>query len=78
MADTCVVDLDTDFMRSRRSDLDVFDGQVLAGFPGNRGLFQSARCYWSFSSRGGLVSIPLLQILACALRVCIRVSRIQL
>lgn len=38
VADTCVVNLDTDLMGPGRSDLDVLDGKVLAGFPGNGGL----------------------------------------
>lgn len=38
VADTGVVDLDTDFVSFGRSDLDVFDAKVLAGFPGNGGL----------------------------------------
>lgn len=39
MADTCVVNLDTDFMGLGGSNLDVLDGQLLAGFPSNSGLF---------------------------------------
>lgn len=35
MADTSVVDLDSDFMFLGRSDLDVFDGEILASFPGD-------------------------------------------
>ena len=38
VADTSVVDLDTDFMGLRRGDLDVLDGQLLAGLPGDGGL----------------------------------------
>lgn len=38
VADTCVVDLDTDFVSLGRSDLDILDGEVFAGFPGNGGL----------------------------------------
>jgi hypothetical protein len=38
MADTSVVDLDTDFVRAGRQDLDLLNGEVLAGFPGNCGL----------------------------------------
>lgn len=38
MADTCVVDLDTDFVGLWGSDLNVFNGQVLAGLPGDGGL----------------------------------------
>lgn len=38
VADTCVIDLDTDLMGLRGSDLDVLDREVLAGFPGNGGL----------------------------------------
>lgn len=38
MADTGVVDLDTDLVGLGGSDLDVLDGQVLAGLPGDGGL----------------------------------------
>lgn len=38
MADTSVVDLDTDFVRAGRQDLDLLNGEVLAGFPGYCGL----------------------------------------
>lgn len=38
VADTCVVNLDTDLVGLGRSNLDVLDGQVLAGFPSNGGL----------------------------------------
>lgn len=38
VANTCVVDLDTDFVGFRRGDLNVLDGQVLASLPGNGGL----------------------------------------
>lgn len=35
MADTGVVDLDTDLVGLRRGNLNVLDSEVLAGFPGN-------------------------------------------
>lgn len=38
VADTCVVDLDTNFVGPRGGDLDVLNCKVLAGFPGNSGL----------------------------------------
>lgn len=38
VADTSVVDLDTDFVSLGRSDLNILNGEVLAGFPGNGGL----------------------------------------
>lgn len=38
VADSSVVDLNTDFVCSWGQDFDVFDGQVLAGLPGNGGL----------------------------------------
>lgn len=38
VADTSVVDLNSDFVGSWGQDFDVFDGEVLAGFPGNGGL----------------------------------------
>jgi hypothetical protein len=38
MADTGVVDLDADFVRLGRRDLNVLDGEVLAGLPGDCGL----------------------------------------
>lgn len=38
MADTGVVDLNADFVGFRWSNLDVFDGEVLAGLPGDGGL----------------------------------------
>ena len=41
MADTSVVDLDTDFMCLGRCDLDILNGEVLASFPGNRCLCHS-------------------------------------
>jgi hypothetical protein len=44
MADTGVVYLNADFVRSWWSDLDVLNSQVLAGFPCDRGLLQSAQC----------------------------------
>lgn len=37
VADTGVVDLDADFVGLGRGDLDVFNGEVLAGFPSNGG-----------------------------------------
>ena len=36
MANAGVVDLDADFVGTGRLDLDVFDCQVLSGFPSNR------------------------------------------
>jgi len=44
MADASVVDLDADFMRSRRFDLDIFDAQLLAGFPSHGGLADNCLC----------------------------------
>lgn len=38
VADTSVVDLNTDFVGSWGQDFDVFDREVLAGFPGDGGL----------------------------------------
>jgi len=38
MANTGVVYLNPDFVGSRWSDLDVFDGKVFAGLPGDGGL----------------------------------------
>lgn len=38
VADTGVVDLNADFVCSWGQDFDVFDRQVLAGFPGDGGL----------------------------------------
>lgn len=38
VANTSVVDLDTDFVGSWGSYFDVFDGEVLAGFPSNGSL----------------------------------------
>lgn len=38
MADSSVVDLDSDFVISRRADFDIFDREVLASFPGDSGL----------------------------------------
>lgn len=38
VADTSVVDLNTDFIGPGRSDLDVLDRKLLAGFPGDGGL----------------------------------------
>ena len=47
MADTSVVDLDTDFVGSGRKDLNLLDGEVLAGFPGNCSLwFASVGSSW--------------------------------
>lgn len=40
MADTSVVDLDAHFVGPRRSNLDVLDGQGLAGSPSDGGLLQ--------------------------------------
>jgi hypothetical protein len=44
MADTSVVDLDTDFMRFGRCDLDILNAEVLAGFPGNCCLYPVSAC----------------------------------
>lgn len=41
VADTGVVDLNADLMGPRGKNLDILDGKVLAGFPGDCGLFQS-------------------------------------
>ena len=38
MADTSVVDLDSDLVGFGRGDLDILDAQVLAGLPGDGGL----------------------------------------
>lgn len=38
VADTGVVDLNTDFVGLRWGDLNVLDGQVFAGFPSNSSL----------------------------------------
>ena len=38
MADTCVVDFDSNFVRSRRFNLDIFDCKISASFPRHRGL----------------------------------------
>jgi hypothetical protein len=38
MANTSIVDLNADFVGPRRFDLDFLNGQVLACFPGDRGL----------------------------------------
>ena len=38
MADTGVVDLDADLVGLGGSNLNILDGEVLAGFPGNGGL----------------------------------------
>ena len=38
MADTSVVDLDTDFVGARGQNLDFLNGEVLASFPGYCGL----------------------------------------
>jgi hypothetical protein len=42
MADSSVVNLDSDFMRSWRSDFDVLDCQVLTSFPGDSCLCNSS------------------------------------
>ena len=41
VADTGVVDLNADLVGPGGSDLDILDGEVLASFPGNGGLFWS-------------------------------------
>ena len=41
MADTSVVDLDTNFVCARGQNLNFLNGEVLASFPGNGGLFWS-------------------------------------
>lgn len=38
VADSSVVDLNADLVGSWGQDFDVFDGEVLAGFPGDGGL----------------------------------------
>lgn len=38
VADTCVVDLDTDLVGLGRRNLDILDGEGLSGGPGNGGL----------------------------------------
>lgn len=38
VADTSVVDLDADLVGPGRKDLDILNGQRLAGLPGNGGL----------------------------------------
>lgn len=38
VADTSVEDLNTDLVGLWRSDLDIFDGKGLTGFPGDSGL----------------------------------------
>lgn len=43
MADTSVVYLDADFMGFRRRYLDIFDGKVFAGFPGDSSLYKIRR-----------------------------------
>lgn len=40
MADTSVVDLDTDFVGFWWGDLDVLDGEIFAGFPSNGSLYE--------------------------------------
>ena len=44
MADTSVVDLDTNFMRLGWCDLDILNAEVLAGFPGNCCLYPVSAC----------------------------------
>lgn len=39
VAHTGVVDLDADFVGTGHANLNVLDGEVLAGFPGNSGLW---------------------------------------
>ena len=41
VADTGVVDLNADLVGPGGSDLDILNGEVLASFPGNGGLFWS-------------------------------------
>ena len=41
VADTGVVDLNADLVGPGVSDLDILNGEVLASFPGNGGLFWS-------------------------------------
>jgi hypothetical protein len=43
VADTGVVNLNADLVGPGWEDFDIFDGEVLAGFPGNGGLFWSVR-----------------------------------
>lgn len=41
MADTSVVDLNADFVGLWWSDLDVLNGEIFTGLPGNGGLYNS-------------------------------------
>lgn len=43
VANTCVVDLNSDLVGPWRKNLDILDGEVLAGFPGNGGLSTSVQ-----------------------------------
>lgn len=43
VADTGVVDLNTDFTSPWGEDLDILNGKVLAGLPGNGSLFKLVR-----------------------------------
>lgn len=58
VADARVVDLDADFVGAGRGDLDVFDGEVFGGLPGDGGLagdgLSCTRCGQSvaFDARG--------------------------
>lgn len=49
MADTSVVDLDTDFVGARGQNLDFLNGEVLASFPGHCGLLLLRQPCFTFS-----------------------------
>jgi hypothetical protein len=46
MADTSVVDLDADLVGPGWCNLDVLDGEVLAGFPGDCGLMRVSSSFF--------------------------------
>lgn len=46
MADTSVVDLNSDLMGLRRSDLNCLDGERLSSFPGDAGLMSRQSCQY--------------------------------
>ena len=48
VADTGVVDLNADLVGPGGSDLDILNGEVLASFPGNGGLFWSVQLLGPF------------------------------
>lgn len=62
VADTGVVDLNADLVGPGGPNLDILNGEVLAGFPGNGGLLQSAQ---------------MLGPLAFSIRPCPRLSAAQ-